>query len=308
MKKIGLVMLITMMLVGCQAPQETSSEKIKVITSFYPLYDFAQKVGGDKVEVENIIEGGEAHGYEPSAKDIIRIQESDVFIINGAGFEGWVPKTLNSVKNDKLKVVDTSEGIELHDAHDHEGHDHDHEGHDHDHGDFDPHIWMNPMNAYQQMKNIKDAFVAVDPENQTYYEDNFKHYGAQFEALNNDFKTQLSDVPNKEVVVDHTAYGYMLEPYGIEQVAIAGSLLSSEPTAKQVDESIQYIKNQQIKTIYMESLSNDKLLNTISKETGVKILKLNTLENLSKQDLDAGNDYFKVMNENLESLVEGLSL
>ncbi|CAM2802222.1 metal ABC transporter solute-binding protein, Zn/Mn family [Erysipelothrix tonsillarum] len=308
MKKIGLVMLIMMMLVGCQAPQETSSEKIKVITSFYPLYDFAQKVGGDKVEVENIIEGGEAHGYEPSAKDIIRIQESDVFIINGAGFEGWVPKTLNSVKNDKLKVVDTSEGIELHDAHDHEGHDHDHEGHDHDHGDFDPHIWMNPMNAYQQMKNIKDAFVAVDPENKTYYEDNFKHYGAQFEALNNDFKTQLSNVPNKEVVVDHTAYGYMLEPYGIEQVAIAGSLLSSEPTAKQVDESIQYIKNQQIKTIYMESLSNDKLLNTISKETGVKILKLNTLENLSKQDLDAGNDYFKVMNENLESLVEGLSL
>lgn len=301
-------MLIMMMLVGCQAPQETSSEKIKVITSFYPLYDFAQKVGGDKVEVENIIEGGEAHGYEPSAKDIIRIQESDVFIINGAGFEGWVPKTLNSVKNDKLKVVDTSEGIELHDAHDHEGHDHDHEGHDHDHGDFDPHIWMNPMNAYQQMKNIKDAFVAVDPENKTYYEDNFKHYGAQFEALNNDFKTQLSNVPNKEVVVDHTAYGYMLEPYGIEQVAIAGSLLSSEPTAKQVDESIQYIKNQQIKTIYMESLSNDKLLNTISKETGVKILKLNTLENLSKQDLDAGNDYFKVMNENLESLVEGLSL
>lgn len=308
MKKIGLVMLIMMMLVGCQAPQETSSEKIKVITSFYPLYDFAQKVGGDKVEVENIIEGGEAHGYEPSAKDIIRIQESDVFIINGAGFEGWVPKTLNSVKNDKLKVVDTSEGIELHDAHDHEGHDHDHEGHDHDHGDFDPHIWMNPMNAYQQMKNIKDAFVAVDPENKTYYEDNFKHYGAQFEALDNDFKTQLSNVPNKEVVVDHTAYGYMLEPYGIEQVAIAGSLLSSEPTAKQVDESIQYIKNQQIKTIYMESLSNDKLLNTISKETGVKILKLNTLENLSKQDLDAGNDYFKVMNENLESLVEGLSL
>lgn len=308
MKKIGLVMLIMMMLVGCQAPQETSSEKIKVITSFYPLYDFAQKVGGDKVEVENIIEGGEAHGYEPSAKDIIRIQESDVFIINGAGFEGWVPKTLNSVKNDKLKVVDTSEGIELHDAHDHEGHDHDHEGHDHDHGDFDPHIWMNPMNAYQQMKNIKDAFVAVDPENKTYYEDNFKHYGAQFEALDNDFKTQLNNVPNKEVVVDHTAYGYMLEPYGIEQVAIAGSLLSSEPTAKQVDESIQYIKNQQIKTIYMESLSNDKLLNTISKETGVKILKLNTLENLSKQDLDAGNDYFKVMNENLESLVEGLSL
>lgn len=308
MKKIGLVMLITMMLVGCQAPQETSSEKIKVITSFYPLYDFAQKVGGDKVEVENIIEGGEAHGYEPSAKDIIRIQESDVFIINGAGFEGWVPKTLNSVKNDKLKVVDTSEGIELHDAHDHEGHDHDHEGHDHDHGDFDPHIWMNPMNAYQQMKNIKDAFVAVDPENQTYYEDNFKHYGAQFEALNNDFKTQLSDVPNKEVVVDHTAYGYMLEPYGIEQVAIAGSLLSSEPTAKQVDESIEYIKREQIKSIYMESLSNDKLLNTIAKETGVKILKLNTLESLSKQDLDAGNDYFKVMNENLESLVEGLSL
>ena len=301
-------MLIMMMLVGCQAPQETSSEKIKVITSFYPLYDFAQKVGGDKVEVENIIEGGEAHGYEPSAKDIIRIQESDVFIINGAGFEGWVPKTLNSVKNDKLKVVDTSEGIDLHDAHDHEGHDHDHEGHDHDHGDFDPHIWMNPMNAYRQMKNIKDAFVAVDPENKTYYEDNFKHYGAQFEALDNDFKTQLSNVPNKEVVVDHTAYGYMLEPYGIEQVAIAGSLLSSEPTAKQVDESIQYIKNQQIKTIYMESLSNDKLLNTISKETGVKILKLNTLENLSKQDLDAGNDYFKVMNENLESLVEGLSL
>lgn len=308
MKKIGLVMLIMMMLVGCQAPQETSSEKIKVITSFYPLYDFAQKVGGDKVEVENIIEGGEAHGYEPSAKDIIRIQESDVFIINGAGFEGWVPKTLNSVKNDKLKVVDTSEGIDLHDAHDHEGHDHDHEDHDHDHGDFDPHIWMNPMNAYQQMKNIKDAFVAVDPENKTYYEDNFKHYGAQFEALDNDFKTQLSNVPNKEVVVDHTAYGYMLEPYGIEQVAIAGSLLSSEPTAKQVDESIEYIKSEQIKSIYMESLSNDKLLNTIAKETGVKILKLNTLESLSKQDLDAGNDYFKVMNENLESLVEGLSL
>lgn len=296
MKKLGLMLLVLMMLAGCQSQKNDETGKLKVMTSFYPLYDFAQKVGGDKVAVENIIEGGEAHGYEPSANDIIRIQESDVFIMNGAGFEGWAPKTLKSVKNDKLKIVDTSQGVTLH------------EGHDHHHGEYDPHIWMNPMNAYQQMKNIKDAFVEVDPENKDYYEENFKRYGAEFESLSNDFENKLRNVKNKEVVVDHTAYGYMLEPYGIEQVAIAGSLLSSEPTAKQVDESIQYIKSQNIKAIYMESLSNDKLLQTISKETGVKILKLNTLESLSKQDLENGNDYFKVMNENLESLVEGLSL
>ncbi|AYV34158.1 metal ABC transporter solute-binding protein, Zn/Mn family [Erysipelothrix rhusiopathiae] len=307
MKKLGLMLLVLMMLAGCQSQKNDETGKLKVMTSFYPLYDFAQKVGGDKVEVENIIEGGEAHGYEPSANDIIRIQESDVFIMNGAGFEGWAPKTLKSVKNDKLKIVDTSQGVTLHEGHDHHDHD-DHDDHDHHHGEYDPHIWMNPMNAYQQMKNIKDAFVEVDPENKDYYEENFKRYGAEFESLSNDFENKLRNVKNKEVVVDHTAYGYMLEPYGIEQVAIAGSLLSSEPTAKQVDESIQYIKSQNIKAIYMESLSNDKLLQTISKETGVKILKLNTLESLSKQDLENGNDYFKVMNENLESLVEGLSL
>lgn len=306
MKKLGLMLLVLMMLAGCQSQKNDETGKLKVMTSFYPLYDFAQKVGGDKVAVENIIEGGEAHGYEPSANDIIRIQESDVFIMNGAGFEGWAPKTLKSVKNDKLKIVDTSQGVTLHEGHDHDHDDHDHE--EHHHGEYDPHIWMNPMNAYQQMKNIKDAFVEVDPENKDYYEENFKRYGAEFEALSNDFENKLRNVKNKEVVVDHTAYGYMLERYGIEQVAIAGSLLSSEPTAKQVDESIQYIKNQNIKAIYMESLSNDKLLQTISKETGVKILKLNTLESLSKQDLENGNDYFKVMNENLESLVEGLSL
>ena len=171
------------------ASDNKDQKKLNIVASFYPMYDFAKRIAGDHAEVTCLVPAGtEPHDWEPSSKDMKTIQEADFLIYNGAGMEHWVKDVLDGLgSGTKLTAVETSKDVKLleleeDDDHDHEEKKDDHD-HDHDHGGTDPHVWLSPLNAKIQMKNIKDALVKADPTNKDYYEKNFEVYSQKIDDL-----------------------------------------------------------------------------------------------------------------------------
>ena len=169
------------LLTGCGAqPSDTAAGdgRLRVLTSFYPMYDFACKIGGDCIDVTNMVPSGtEPHDWEPSTNDLKNLEKADVFIYNGADMEPWADDLLVS-RSDTLRVVEASENVELRTTDGEHEHAHEHEGADHHHGDFDPHVWLDPENAKIEMEAIKDALCAADPENSTGFLSNYEKYSA----------------------------------------------------------------------------------------------------------------------------------
>ena len=229
--------------------------KITVYTSFYTMYDFALKIGGDKVNVVNMIPSGmEPHDWEPSPRDIAGLSGADLFIYNGAGMEGWVDKVIESIKNDKLITVETSKGISFEKpvhAHVHQEealtHETEHSHHSHE---YDPHVWLNPRNAKIQMKVIKDALVQVDRENSRYYEENYNFYAEKLDELDKKYKEAAASFSRKEIVVSHAAYGYLCSAYGLEQFSLEGIASDSEPTPARMAEIIDFIRKHDVSVIF----------------------------------------------------------
>lgn len=285
------------------APAAADAKKLKVMASFYPMYDFAVKIGGDKAEVKDMVPAGtEPHDWEPAATDIKNLEEADVFVYSGAGMEFWVPDVLASLDNKKLVSVEASDGLKLRAATGEE------EGEDAGHGKmlYDPHVWLSPMNAKKEMENIKAAFVKADPDNQAYYESNYKTYAAKFDKLDQDYKTAISALPNKDIVVSHEAFGYLSEAYGLNQMGIEGLDPDSEPDPARMADIIKFVKANHVKVIFFEELVSPKVAETVAKETGAKTDVLNPLEGLSDEELKNGEDYFSVMEDNLKHLEEAL--
>lgn len=277
------------------AKNSNTGDKLKVVTSFYAMYDFAEKIGGDKVSVINMVPAGiEPHDWEPAASDITNLEKAQVFIYNGAGMEHWVDTVLDSLSNKELVITEASSGITLQ------------KGHSEEEGTYDPHVWLNPENAKSEMNNIKEAFIKADPNNEAYYSENYETYAAKLDALDKKYKETLTVLENKDIIVAHEAFGYLCNAYGLNQVGIEGLSPDSEPDPSKMEEIIQFAKDNKVKVIFFEELVSPKVAETIAKEVGVKTDVLNPLEGLSEDDIKAGGDYFSVMETNLTSLAEAL--
>ena len=298
-----------------------NKEKKIIYTSFYPIYDFTKKIVGDKMEVVNMVPvGSEPHDYELTANDRKNLEKADAIIYNGAGMEEWVDDVKDAMKSSNTVFVDTSEGIKLEEGHHHEDeHSHDdskkeeeHSNDDskkeeHHHGLDDPHIWLYPLNAKKQLENIKEAVVKIDPNNKEEYENNYNKYSKEFERLDSEYKSKLERHKGKTIVVSHEAFGYICKAYGINQLGIEGLSPDTEPSPKKMAEIVDYVKNNNIKVIFFEELVSPKVAEAIAKETGATAKMLNPLEGLSQEDLNAGKDYIKVMEENLSAIVESFN-
>lgn len=300
--------------------------KLTVYSSIYPVWDFTSKVGGDKIDNKLLVPmGTEAHDWEPSPTDIAALEKADVLVINGLGMEFWANSVLGSLSNKNLTLIDTSKEANLIEGHHHDhGHNHDHEDehehehdhedqhkHEHDHDDetklsYDPHIWSSPVQAKKQMKIIMEELSKKDPENAEYYKSNFEKYSTEFDKLDSEYRESLESLPNKKIVVSHEAYGYMTHEYGLTQMGIEGLIPESEPTPQRMAEIIDYVKENNVNTIFFEQSSGSKVAETIEKATGAKTKVLSTLESLTKEQVDNGDDYFSVMRQNLEALKEAL--
>ena len=289
---------------AADADDTSSDKKLNVMASFYPMYDFAVKVGGDKVDVTNMVPAGtEPHDWEPAATDIKNLENADVFIYNGAGMEHWTDDVLDSLENKELTVVEASKGLTLLEGKEEE------EGEEE--GDeettYDPHVWLSPVNAKTEMENIKNAFVEADPENKDYYEQNYETYAKKFDQLDQDYKDGLADTKSKDLITSHQAFGYLCQAYGLNQIGIEGLSPDSEPDASRMDEIIKFAKENNVKTIFFEELVSPKVAETIADEIGAKTAVLNPLEGLTEDEINAGEDYFSVMETNLQTIEDALN-
>lgn len=316
MKKIGikisaLLLSVSVLLIGCSSGVGNQAKKddgkLSVYTSFYPMYDFAQKIGGDKVSIKNLISAGtEPHDWEPTPKDLVNIADSDVFIYSGAGMEAWIDKVSENVKNDKMEIVEASKGVKLLDSKE-EDSEETGKNDEHKHGKYDPHVWLDPENAKIQMKNIKDAFVKADPKNKDFYEKNYEENMLKLDSLNQKFKDEIGKTKKKDIIVAHEAFGYLCKAYGINQIGIEGLSPDSEPDAARMAEISKFAKENNVKYIFFEELVSSKVSETIAREVSAKTEVLNPLEGLTDKQINDGEDYYSIMEKNLNSLLKALN-
>lgn len=292
---------------SAETPQSLEdANKLNIYTSFYPMYDFAVKVGGDKVNVTNLVPAGtEPHDWEPSTTDLANLEKANLLVYSGAGMEHWVDKVVGSLTNKELITVEASKGIALQEGHHHDEEEADQDEHEEESA-YDPHVWISIRNAKAEMKTIKNALVQADPDNTAYYEENYADYAKKFDELDQKFTDQLSALPNKTIVVAHEAFGYLCSDYGLTQMGIEGLSADSEPDPARMAEIIRFARDNNVKTIFFEELVSPKTAEAIASEIGVKTDMLNPLEGLTEEQLAAGEDYLSVMEKNLETLVAAL--
>lgn len=305
MKKLVSILMILTLAMACVVaiPASAEGKKLTVYASFYPMYDFALKVGGDKITVVNMVPAGmEPHDWEPAASDIVGLENADVFVYNGAGMEHWVDKVLETLTNKNLVAVNTSEGLALLEGHHHEGEE---DAAEEEHP-YDPHVWLGISNAKAQMEAIKNALAKADPDNAAHYEENYIKYAAEFDTLDAEYKQALEPLSKKEIVVSHQAFGYICSAYGLTQESIEGLNADSEPDPSRMVEIIDFVKTNNVSTIFFEELVSPKVAETIASATGAVTEVLNPLEGLSDEQIAAGDDYFSVMRQNLSALVKAL--
>lgn len=294
---------------ACSSEKPANSDKVTMYTSTYVLEDFAKKIGGDYVEVNNLLPAGvDSHDFEPSAKDLAKLNESDIFIYNGAGLESWVEKSVANMDKEKVFIVNATDGLPLLTAKEATDHQRRELNVNHDHNGLDPHVWLDPTLAQQQAAKIRDALIQVDPVHKTAYEQNYGKLEKELEQLDQEWKEMVDGASKKEFITSHKAFGYLAHRYGLQQISISGVSPQDEPSPSQLKEIIQLAKNHQVEHIIFVTLVNPKVAKTVQQEVKAEALVLNPLEGLTKEERAEGADYFSVMRSNKEKMAKALGV
>ncbi len=274
-----------------QKQNEDDAKKIHVVASFYPLYFFAQQIGGDKVSVVNMTPaGGEPHDYEPTPQDIMKINKSKLLILNGGGLETWIDKVRDIIDPTNTRVVVAGEDLINQTMTENEN------------KVSDPHVWLAPALAEKMAGKIMNGLRMADPENAAYYESRARELSARFADLDVAYRNRLASCANRNIVTAHAAFGYLAAAYQLHQIPIANLSPDAEPSPRQLGEVIQAARDYKVKYIFFESLASPKLSETIAREVGAKTLVLNPIEGLTPSELSQGGDYFTEMSKNLANL------
>ncbi len=292
-----------------------TEEKVLVGVSFYPLADFVERVGGERVEVFNITPpGADPHNFEPTARDIIKLHSANIFFYMGEGLDPWAEKAeiaisgINSVKVSRyLDLMEVSKEHHEEDEHYHNNNEHHHEEdenhhNEHHHGKYDPHVWLDPVLAQSMVKVIKDALIATDEEGRDEYVKNAENAIGMLEDLHQRYKEGLSDCQLGHAVISHASLGYLAHRYGFEMMSVSGISPEEEPSPRKMAEVSDMIKKHNIGHIFFETTLNPRIAETISRETGAQVVVFHSLESISKEEIDSGEDYFSLMNKNLKQL------
>jgi zinc/manganese transport system substrate-binding protein len=280
----------------------SAQEKVKAVATFSILADLVKNVGGDRVEITSLVPvNGDAHVYAPSPADAKKLADAKVVFTNGLGFEGWIPRLVKSSAT-KAAVVVATKGVKPLKT-DEKGH-----GHGHDHADADPHAWQSVANAKIYVANIRDALVAADPAGKATYEANASAYTGKLDALQAEVKDQVAKIPadRRRVITTHDAFGYFKAAYGIDFVAPQGVSTESEASAKDVAKIIGQIKKQKIPAVFLENVSDPRLLERIAKESGAKIGGTLYSDALTDEK-GAAPTYIDMMKHNIRTLGAALT-
>ena len=283
----------------------TENSKLQIITSATFLNEFSQNVGKEMIDVTLLVPmGADPHNWEPTIRDRERLQKADVIIVNGIGYEHWIG-SFDSNDNQGI-LVDTSNGISTLDSEKHDDHakEDDHDGHEeedkHNHENLDPHIWLNPVYAQLQVKNIANALSSSDPTNKNYYQSNAAIYNKELDLLDSKIRTELSGCKT-DFITFHNAFSYFSEEYGLTQHTIISSNDShGEVTPQTLENIISLARELNIKVIFAEESTSTKTSQVIADEIGGKVLVLSPLEIVSDET------YVEKMTQNLNNLKDAL--
>ncbi|WP_024279549.1 zinc ABC transporter substrate-binding protein [Xanthobacter sp. 126] len=299
-----------------QAP----AQKMPVVASFSILGDFVKQVGGDRVAVTTIVgPNGDAHVYQPTPADAKAVAAAKVVFVNGLGFEGWMDRLIKA-SGTKAPIVVATKGITPRTGFvDHDDdekpkgkgkdkHDHAKEEGGHDHGGIDPHAWQSIANAKVYVANVRDGLIAADPDGRDVYTANAAAYTAKLDALETEVKSAMAKIPaeQRRIITSHDAFGYFGEAYGLVLVAPEGVSTESEASAKDVGRIIRQIKAQKIPAVFVENVTDPRLIQRIAKESGAKVGGTLYSDALS-DDKGPASTYIDMMHSNVRELSSALS-
>jgi zinc/manganese transport system substrate-binding protein len=241
-----------------------AQDKIRVVATFSILADLAKNIGGDAVEVASLVgPDSDAHAYSPSPADGKRLADAKLVLVNGLGFEGWIERLVKA-SGTKALVVTASRGIKPRQMTEED---------EHDHGKTDPHAWQSVGNAKIYVANVRDALVKVDPAGKAAYEANAAAYLAKLDQLENDVKTTIAAIPTarRKIITTHDAFGYFGAAYRMQFIAPQGVSTETEVSARDVAKIIRQIRTQKIPAVFMENVTDPRLMKRIAEEGGAKI-------------------------------------
>ena len=282
------------------AASTATAEPLKVVASFSILGDLAREVGGNRIELHTLVgPDGDAHVYQPTPADAKTIAQAKLVIVNGLGFEGWIDRLVKS-SGYRGTVLVASTGIKtLKRKHDEHGHGHD--------SDVDPHAWQDLANALRYVDNIAQALAKADPAGQSSYLANATKYKQAIVALDSELKTSFNSVAKekRKVVTTHDAFGYFSRAYGIAFISPVGINTDAEASAADIGRIIKQIRREKIPAVFMENISDPRLLERIRQESGARIGGVLYSDSLSKADGPAAT-YLEMMRHNAKTLASAL--
>lgn len=272
------------LLSGCRQPPATPAPrdgKLRVVTTFFPVYCFTRNVAGDLAHVENLLPPGSGpHGYTFSARDGQKISRAQLVIMNGLGLDDWLVRSIRNLSSKhKPDIVTATSGISSQlIPTDHEGHDHGHHHQGHDHGAFDPHVWLDPALAIEAVHAIRAALQKADPQNAEGYARNAAEYINRLTALDAEIEKSLADVGDVPFVTFHNAFPYFIRRYGLTLAAVVEQTPDVSPSPKQQKELYDAIRETKARVLFTEPQFSAKLAQRISEDLGIPIAELDPLE------------------------------
>lgn len=297
--------------VGCSGGSDSGSEKLSIVTTIYPAYDFARQVFGDTAEVTLLLKPGmESHSYDPSAKDALTIAECDLFIYNGGESDQWVVNILEGAPEvNTLRMMDV---VELHEEEITEGMQHEHEEeHDHEHeeAEYDEHIWTSPENARKIVEAIAEEACAISPENAAQYELSATEYISDIAELDHSFTELFENEERYFVFGDRFPLLYFFEEYDLNYyAAFPGCGSNTEPSIKTITFLSDKLSGEDVvPAVFCIELSNRDIAETLASEAELSVLEFHTCHNITADDFEAGETYVSLMQRNYDTLKNILS-
>lgn len=300
-------------LTSCRTNEEkvVQNKKLQIVAALFPLYDFARNIGQGRADVFLLLPPGlEAHSFEPKPRDLVRLNQADVFVYTSSAMEPWAKDVLKGVQNRQLTVIEAGRDIARTVRH---------EGYalgkkagqqkddGHTRGGVDPHIWLDFSHAVKMVDHMLAGFIEKDPANRDFYQKNAEVYKAKLNDLDRQFKESLSGC-RKNVIVHggHAAFDYLAQRYGFKYVAVSGFSPDAEPTPAGMVRISKTLRTNGLNHLFHEELLSPRIAEAIARETGASLLMLHAAHNVGKQELERGVSFLNLMQGNLENLKRGL--
>lgn len=287
MKKIIMLLMSVLFLSGCSTVK--NEDELSIVTTLFPQYDITRSIVKDKGNVILLLPPGvEAHSYEPTPQDIVKLNESDLFIYTSDHLETYASKMSSEIRNEDNTVINLESVVEI--------------------SGEDPHYWLVMDNMVKMTEEILSRIVLVDPENEQFYRDNANEYISNLMIVDAEIKDLLSNTNNETIVfAGHFSFDYFADYYGMNYVTPFESFSpNAEVSPSKISKLIQFIKDNDIEYVYFEELVDPKLAKMLQGETGVELLVLNAEHNVTKEQLEDGTSFISIMRQNIENLKLGL--